>query len=177
MGFFDGPEEVLRRQRLKELEDKRVRFAERMKREGFAPEVMLAVSTDAGGMLALGRHGGRLWLVVGPDFGGEGEFLLEPCDPSVLRREAFFEKAEGRGGIFGMGKRGAEGFVLVGGERDIPFIAGRNSWAEWKRKNNPLLSEKRRRGDANVVWDMQPLEPRMLKKFEARLESVIAAEL
>ena len=169
MGVFDGPDEALRRQRLKELEDKRVRFAERVKRDGFAPESMLAASTEFGGLTALCLCGGQLWMVSGPDFGGEGEFTLERCDPSSLRREDFLEKPVGLGGVLGMGKRGAVGFILKGGSRDIPFIAGRNSWAEWPLKRNPLLSEKRRRGDANVIWDMQPLEARMLKRIEGWL--------
>lgn len=173
MGFFDGGEETIRRQRLKELEDKRMLFARRMKSEGFAPETMLAASTQTGGLMALCRHAGRLWLIVGPDFGGEGEFLLEPCDAAELRREEVFEKPEGLGGVLGMGKRGAEGFVLTDGRYSVPFVAGRNSWAEWPLKRNPLLREKRRRGDANVVWDMQPLEARMLKKVEARLDAVL----
>jgi hypothetical protein len=37
-------------------------------------------------------------------------------------------------------------------------VGGRNCWLECKLAKNPLLRTQRRRGDANVVWDMQPLD-------------------
>ena len=58
MGLFSNKEEEVRRKRnLKELEDKRVRFAERLAAEGFRPEHCLFVQRD-GGFVAVARHGG-----------------------------------------------------------------------------------------------------------------------
>ena len=59
---FDGPffkqrREVRRKRNLKELEDKRVRFAERLAAEGFQPEDCLFVQRD-GGFAAVARQGG-----------------------------------------------------------------------------------------------------------------------
>ena len=71
--------------------------------------------------------------------------------------------SEGMGGIFGMGKKAEIGVEYVitrqdGSEVRMPFVGGRNCWGEWQFKKNPLLKTQRRRGDANVVWDMRPLD-------------------
>ena len=57
MGLFSNNEaEALRKRNLKELEDKRVRFAERLKQEGFAPENCLFVQHTFSTAVVLGSR-------------------------------------------------------------------------------------------------------------------------
>lgn len=178
MGLFNDPGEAERRQRLKILEDARLAFAQRMLQEGFAPEQMILTSTERGGLIGLSREGSELCLVIGPDFGTPGTFTLEKCSPADVRREEFFEAPEGLAGLLGIGKKGAKGFYLVvdrgGIELSVPFIINRNSAAAFSYKRNPLLSPKRRRGDANVVWDLQPLDKKQLSRVERALNAMLA---
>ena len=67
------------------------------------------------------------------------------------------------GGMLGFGKKGERGVDYVvtlpdGGEAHLPFVFGRSCWAEYALKKNPLLGLKRRRGNANVVWDLKPVD-------------------
>lgn len=179
MGLFNDPGEAQRKQRLKSLEDARLAFAQQMQREGFAPEQMILTSTERGGLIGLSREGDSLCLAIGPDFGAEGSFTLERCPLSGVRREEFFEAPEGMGGFLGIGKKGAKGFYLIvdrgGVELSVPFIINRNSAAAFALKRNPLLSLKRRRGDANVVWDLQPLDKNQLAKVERALNVLLGS--
>ena len=174
MGLFSDPNEAVRKENLKKLEDKRLRFAEACAKDGFAPQYMLLIATERGGLAGLCRDKGKICLIVGPDFGGEGEFVLERYSKLPARREEFFQAAEGMGGIFGFGKKGAVGFGIVvtlpdESEVTLEFMAGRNSYLETNLKKNPLLSLKRRRGDANIMWDMTPIERSHLSKIETSL--------
>ena len=165
MGFFDNGNEKQRLANLEALEDKRLRFAELAQKQGFAPEKMLLVSTDRGGVIGLAPG----QIVFGPDYGGEGEFTLEEIGAEKLRSEKFYVPGEGMGGIFGMGKKGQLGFVVYadrgGFETEIPLVVNRNSCLLTSKAKNPLLSVKRRRGNANVVWDLPPIERGDLKKL------------
>ena len=59
----------------------------------------------------------------------------------------------------------------------LHVVAGRTSWMECcKTRKNPLLSMKRRRSDANLLWDMMPIEPGQLSKLENALASYYLAE-
>ena len=163
MGIFNNAEEQERRQKLKALEDKRVAFAQQLAREGFAPEKMLFVQTENGGYAGICRFEGRHCLIISPGFGQEGDFVLEKYDQLRYRREEVRVKAEGMGGIFGFGKKAQKGveFVVIrgdGSEVRLPFVGGRNGWMECRLAKNPLLKTQRRRGDANVAWDMKPLD-------------------
>ena len=51
----------------------------------------------------------------------------------------------------------------------MPVVAGRTSWLETPLKKNPLLKTRRRRGDANIIWDLMPIDPGVLSKIEALL--------
>ena len=76
-----------------------------------------------------------------------------------------------------LGKKGSVGFYWIverpDGELRIPFIANRGSMAEVTYAKNPLLNPKRRRGNANVVWDLPPMEKRMLKPLEGMLNAIL----
>lgn len=177
MSLFNDPKELERKEKLRLLEDKRMRFAEQMQRDGFAPERMLICSGERGGLFGLCREGGQVCLIVGPDFGGEGEFVLERYDHLPARFEEYFEKSEGMGGFLGLGKRGAVGFHVIAerpdGELTIPYVSNVNCAAEYPLRKNPLLSAKRRRGDANVVWDLPPVDKRRLKDLERTVREIL----
>ena len=176
MGLFDGPEEQARLENLKKLEDKRVAFATRLAAEGFAPERMLFAQNANGGFTALARQDGAHWLVVSPGFGTDEEFICESYDAPDFTLQQIHVKAEGMGGIFGFGKKpedGAEYIITRGDGREahMPFVVGRGGWLECKLSKNPLLKTKRRRGDANVVWDFRPMDR---SELEAALRAATA---
>ena len=176
MGLFSGPEEQERKARLKSFEDKRVAFAEKLERQGFKPDKMLFAQSDNGGFVAVCRFEGKLWLIASPGFGTEEDYVLAPFDVSNVRREEVLVKSEGMGGILGFGKKGQHGveyFVRLenGAEVSVPFVFGRNGWAEYPLNKNPLLKTKRRRGDANIVWELRPLDNAELNKVTAIAES------
>ena len=71
MGLFSNNEaEILRKRNLKELEDKRVRFAEMLAADGFQPEECLLVQRE-GGFAAVARQAGELYLLTGPGPGAD----------------------------------------------------------------------------------------------------------
>ena len=163
MALFDSAEEQARRANLKKLEDKRLAFAQKLEGQGFAPEDMLFSQNDNGGFTAVCRFNGRNWLIIGPGFGTDDDFILEDAGALEYRVQEVFNKAEGMGGIFGFGKKAEVGadFIVTrpdGSEAKLSFVSGRNSWLRANRKKNPLLKTRRRRGDANVVWDFRPLD-------------------
>ena len=163
MGLFNGPEDIQRKANLKKMEDKRVAFAQRMAREGFAPQRMLFSQLQNGGFVALGRHAGQFCLIVAPGFGTDDDYFFERYDALDYTRQNVNVKPEGMGGIFGFGKKGEVGVEYVirradGSEVRMPFVAGRNSWLEVSLPKNPLLKTQRRRGNANLVWDFKVLD-------------------
>ena len=174
MPLFDSSAEKLRKENLKSLEDRRLHFAEELQQRGFKPEKMLFCSTEGGQFVALARFDGKIAVVVSPIFGQEGDFLLECPDELQWEREDVFEKGSGLNGAFGFGKKGAKGFILHihlsdGSVADLYVVAGRTSYLETDYKRNPLLKTKRRRGDANIIWDLAPIEAGHLDKIEDRL--------
>ena len=176
MGFFSGPEEDARRRKLTDMENKRLAFAGKMARVGFAPERMLLLSTERGNLLGICRDGGALCLIVGPELGAEDDFVLWRLEHSRVRREEVIEPATGLGGALGFGTKGAFGFVCTicadEGEFALPVVAHRGG-ALVCGKKNPLLSVKRRRGDANVVWDIPPIARRRLDELERELRELL----
>lgn len=177
MGIFNDADEAKRRANLKAMEDKRMRFAERMQAEGFAPEKMVLASTERGGVIGVCSAGGQACLVLGPDFGGEGEFALERYDRLPVRFEEYFEESTGLGGFLGFGRKGAAGFLAVvdrgGVELSIPFIVNKNCALLCAGGKNPLLRARRRRGDANVVWEFPPVEKKSLPRFREALREML----
>ena len=174
MPLFDSGAEKLRKENLKSLEDRRLRFAEELQQKGFKPEKMLFCSTEGGQFVALARHSGKTAVVVSPVFGQEGDFVIEFHDALQWEKEDIFEKGTGLNGAFGFGKKGAKGFILHitlsdGSVAKLHVVAGRTSYLETDYKHNPLLKAKRRRGDANIIWDLAPIEPGHLDKIEDRL--------
>ena len=171
MPLFDNDNEKLRKQNLKALEDKRVAFAEKLEKMNFKPERMIFVSLENGSFTALARVDGKYAVVTAPAFGQEGDFALDIQDKLQIEREDVFEKGTGLNGAFGFGTKGAKGFRLFitltdGSTAEMPVVAGRTSWMETNLRKNPLVKTKRRRGDANLIWDMMPIDPGQLSKIE-----------
>lgn len=163
MGLFSDPKEQQRKANLKAMEDKRVAFARRLEAEGFKPDRMLFTQMEKGGFAAVCAHGGRRWLIVSPEFGGDGDFVWFDFEPKDVRKVEVHIEGEGMGGILGLGKKGQHGAEYVvalpdGGEAVMPFVHGRSSWAEFRLAKNPLLKTARRRGNANVVWEFKPID-------------------
>ena len=172
MGLFDSEEELVRKGNLKKLEDKRVAFAQELARQGFAPETMLFAQNDNGGFTGLCQFKGKHWLVISPGFGTDEDFILESYDALDWRVEDIHIKSEGMGGLFGFGKKAQIGkeYVITrhdGSEARMPFVCGRGNWLEATLAKNPLLKTQRRRGDANVVWDMRPLDRTLMDRAMA----------
>lgn len=180
MPLFDAEAEKLRKLNLKNLEDKRIRFAEKLDKMGFKPEKMLFCSTEKGSFVALARHNGMYAVIVSPEFGQEGDFRLELMPELKCRREDFFEKGTGLNGMFGFGKKSAKGLNLVielpdGSEETLSAVAGRTSYLETNLKRNPLLKTARRRGDANIIWDFAPFEMSGVQKVIKALDEYYLA--
>ncbi len=178
MGLFSDPGDVERRENLKRLEDKRLALAQTLSDKGFKPEKMLFAQTPNGGFCAIARFGGRQWLVVSPALGSDEDFRLDIRDRFEVRREEVLVKSEGMGGMLGFGKKGERGvdYVLTlsdGGEAHLPFVFGRSSWAEFALKRNPLLGLKRRRGNANVAWELKPVDAVDLDRIITLADSYI----
>ena len=170
MGLFSDPNELERLEKLRKLEDKRLALAQALDRQGFRPESMLFASTDNGGFAAIGRHGGKLWLIASPGLGTEDDFILTSAERFDVTKREVLVKSEGMGGIMGFGRKGEHGTEYVvtledGREVRLPFVFGRSSWAEFPLKKNPLLLTRRRRKDANVVWDLHPVDNAQLNKI------------
>ena len=174
MPLFDSSAEKLRKENLKNLEDKRLRFAEELQQQGFKPEKMLFCSTEGGQFVALARHNGKAAVIVSPVFGQEGDFVIEFHDAIQWEKEEVFEKGTGLNGAFGFGKKGAPGYLFHitlsdGSVAHLHVVAGRTSFLETDYKHNPLLKTRRRRGDANIIWDLAPIEAGHLDKIEDSL--------
>lgn len=172
MGFFSDPDDQARKANLAKMEDRRAAFARAMAQQGFKPDQMLFATTPNGGYAGIAVFQGRRWLIVSPGFGTDEDFTVESAEALNVRAEPVSVKPEGMGGMFGFGKRGEEGVEYVvtradGTEVRVPFVFGRTSWGEFSLKKNPLLDPRRRRGNANVAWDLKPIDNAAFPKILA----------
>ena len=175
MPLFNSDAERQRKENLKTLEDRRIRFAEQLEAQGFRPERMFFCSREDGSFAALARHEGRFALIDSPKFGSDAAFCIDIQDAPKYEYEEVFIQGSGLNGAFGFGEKGAKGFNLTvitseGLNVIVPVISGRNSWLEAPYRKNPLLKTKRRRGDANVMWDFAPIEYGQIDKIRKILD-------
>ena len=176
MPLFDSGAERQRKENLKKLEDRRLRFAKELDDRGIRPERMFFCAREDGSFVALARHEGRFVLIESPKFGTDADFRIDIQDSPKYEREDVLIKGTGLNGALGFGEKSAKGFNLYVLDSDgqrvcIPVVFGRTSWLEVPYKKNPLLKLKRRRGDANVMWDLTPIDHGQLAKIEEMLNS------
>ena len=75
MGLFSSEAERRRKQNLKDLEDKRLRFAQMFAEQKIVPENILFTQRD-GGFAAVAVAGDEFLLITGPAPGAEEDFSL-----------------------------------------------------------------------------------------------------
>lgn len=181
MALFNNAEEQERKEKLRYLEDRRQAFAERCEKEGFKPERMLFCSDESGRFAAMSRSGRQYTVIVSPAFGDrEGDFRMVTLDELHYEKEEIYIKGEGLNGMFGFGKKPARGFNLFVELPDetakFEIVAGRTTFLLVnKYAQNPLLKTKRRRGDANVIWDFMPIDTPHVEKIEKELDEYYLA--
>ena len=160
MSLLGGNEnEKMRKSNLKELEDKRIAFAEA--HQDLKMDSALLVQFG-GGLRGVGIGPNGIYLLTGPGPGEEGDFTLERYDHCVARLRDEKIASEGAAGILGFGKKGGLGFTLIievpEKTYEITFVSGYNFLLEvTPAKKNPLMDTKRRPGNANIVWDMRSI--------------------
>lgn len=181
MALFNNEAEQERKAKLRYLEDRRLAFAEKCAKEGFKPERMLLCSDETGRFAALARDGRQYVVIASPAFGDlEADFRMAKLDELNYEKEEIFIKGEGLNGMFGFGKKPARGFILHVALPDedvtLNIVAGRTTFMVVnKYAQNPLLKPKRRRGDANVVWDFMPIDTPHVEKLEKELDEYYLA--
>ena len=92
MPLFNSDVERQRKENLKLLEDRRIRFAEKLSQQGFRPERMAFFSREDGSYVALARHEGKFVVIESPRFGEDEDFFIDIQDAPRYEREEVFEK-------------------------------------------------------------------------------------
>lgn len=162
MGLFDNEAERQRKQSLRELEDKRLAFAQRLQEMGLRSDKSLYGQVE-GGFHGVALSGEEILYITGPGPGSAEDYTVARHPSAVVRSEEIFIKSEGLGGVLGFGKKGGLGFRLVltfpdGTQGDVEIVAGQNCVLAREKGADPVFSVKRRRGLSNVVWDFRPIE-------------------
>lgn len=181
MPLFDGNAERLRKENLKKMEDKRIALAVELEKKGIKPDRMVFCADEVGSFTALARDGARYILISAPVFGSDDDFRYWIMDKLDYESEEVHIQGTGLNGAFGFGIKGASGVKLhihlpEGEDVLMELVSGRSSALEVvKYAKNILLSTKRRRGDANVVWDFAPLESGIYRKIKKALDEYYLA--
>jgi hypothetical protein len=160
MALLGGNEkEKARKANLKELEDKRIAFAEAHR--DLVIDSALFVQFG-GGFKGVGVGPKGIYLFTGPGPGDQEDFTVVKCDRCRARLRDEKIASEGAAGILGFGKKGGQGYTLTADLEDqgfeLTFVSGYNFLLEVAPgTKNPLLDTKRRPGNANIVWDMRSI--------------------
>ena len=167
--------ERARKANLKELEDKRIAFAEA--NAGLRVERALLVQFG-GGFKGVGLGPEGIYLFTGPGPGDEEDFTVERFTHCRARLRDEKIAPEGAAGILGFGKKGGQGYTLSVELEDrhfeLSFISGYNFLLEVTPSiKNPLLDPKRRPGNANIVWDMRSIPYADCQVSFARLQKAL----
>ena len=157
-----------------------MRFAEMLAQRGFEPERCLMVQKE-GGFAAVALQGGELFLLTGPAPRRGRGLYFPPRRPRPRLCGGYIHQVEGLGGILALARRAAWASNWSWCPRRATLWRWRWSpaWAHiWrsareKRRKNALLSVKRRRGNANVVWDFAPIEREALEGLQKRWLEII----
>ena len=174
MGLFSTPQDKARKANLTALEDKRLRFLKDVQDFG---EMLLTI-TERGSLRGLGLVNQKPCAIIAPELGSEEEYQLIPLTGCTYRKEPFFEAGTGLGGAFGLGQKGGVGFTLIleteQGEWELPYIYHKSSCMICAPKKNPMLSGKRKKGDANPAWELPPIERKDLNEIEKWLDAFMS---
>lgn len=169
MGLFNNPKEQQRLLNLQQLEDKRLIFARELKQRGINIDRALLVQTG-GGFKGIGMHKSDVYLLEGPAPGEDADFKIDVITGMPIRFEPFVIPSEGGGGLLGFGKKGGHGYLMCignpdGTEQQIHMVSALQCIYEEQEQELTLLSEKRRKGNANFVWDFTPIQNKQLDKI------------
>ena len=162
MALFDNEAEKLRKKNLEKLEDKRVAFAKKLSAMNLTCEKALYAQTG-GGFRGLALCGDKILYLTGPGPSDEVDFTVD-VHPSVdARVERILIKGEGAGGFLGFGKKGGSGFRLYltfpnDNTGEIEIVSSQNCFLEIEKGADPLFDLKRRRNNANFVWDFKTVD-------------------
>lgn len=161
MGLMGGNEkEKVRKANLKDLEDKRVAFAEAHQELKITSALYVQFG---GGFRGVGVAADGIYLLTGPSPGEEEDFTIRRYDHCRARLRDEKVASEGAAGILGFGKKGGQGYTLSIEVEDaepfeMAFVSGYNFLLDvTSGMKNPLLDTKRRAGNANLVWDMRSI--------------------
>ena len=151
--------EKARKANRKELEDKRIAFAEAHRDLKIDNALFVQFG---GGFTGVGIGPQGVYLFTGPGPGDAEDFAMERCDCCRARLRDEKIASEGAAGILGFGKKGGQGYTLSVEMQDrgfeLTFVSGYNFLLEvTPGMRNPLLDTKRRPGNANIVWDMRSI--------------------
>ncbi len=140
--------------------DARDQLVEQLKKENCLPKRVLYVQKDDGGALAAGILPNRGGLVL-VDWRGDAYTLKRLWKPSLLA-EAFEQKAEGFGGVFGFGEKGANGWQLCfsdGGESIsvVTLLPAITAFADLLSCDDRFLFG-RRKPRQLPLWQLKPEE-------------------
>lgn len=160
MAFLGGNDkERARKASLKELEDKRIAFAEANAELRIDRALLVQFG---GGFKGVGLGPKGIYLFTGPGPGDQEDFTVARYDRCRARLRDEKIAPEGAAGILGFGKKGGQGYTLSVEVEDmgfeLTFVSGYNFLMEiTPSMKNPLLDPKRRPGNANIVWDMRSI--------------------
>ncbi len=155
--FHGNSREKARIAALADLEEKRLAFAGEVRTLGLNRTLLVE---HAGGFIGVAKgDGGRIYAVSGPAPGSEDDFSLRPLINCRARVETRYEEPEGAGGYMGLGKKGGEVFRLVFSDAEgssllleiMPDVT-----CFLFSPGCPLADGRRRRNNANIVWDFRP---------------------
>lgn len=140
--------------------DQRDRLADELKSKGLLPERTLYLLRADGGVSAVGfRAGNPAGFAL--EWGVSGYQLTALANP-LLTAETFEKQAQGFGGLFGAGEKGARGWLLrvFDGERlalEASLLPGITAAADLLYREDRFLNGRRRRADV-PHWQLAPLD-------------------
>ena len=177
MALFDTGVEKQRKENLKVLEEKRVAFAERLNKMGFQSDQSLYSQMD-GGFCGVVISKDQFLYITGPGPGDTADFSVKAYPALSMQIEDVLIPSEGMGGILGMGKRGGIGYNVTlifpdGESGEFGFVSGRNYYFEHDHGKDPLFDTRKRRGNANFVWEFSAIESSKVNEIITRWTNIL----
>lgn len=138
--------------------DARDQLLNQLRRDECLPKRMLYLRTNAGGALCAGLlpgHGGLMLI----DWRGS-EFITRWLGEPELTAESITQQADGFGGMFGLGEKGANGWMLrffEGGAlaAEVPLYPAITAFADLLAADDRFLYGKRKPRQI-PLWQLKP---------------------